>query len=170
MPGGAACTLAAPPPCPVWHADRPSAASADRANPPSFAMRSSIGDRLLQLPLARYGHVRMSEELSGQVAIVTGGASGIGAATAALLAEAGAAVIVADLNAAPDGVGRFVRHNVTSEESWQALLADVLNREGRLDIMVNNAGVSGGAGSVENTDVATWQRVQAVNSEGVFLG
>ena len=119
---------------------------------------------------ARYGHVRMSEELSGQVAIVTGGASGIGAATAALLAEAGAAVIVADLNAAKDGAGRFVQHDVTAEESWQALLADVLKREGRLDIMVNNAGISGGAGSVESTDVATWQRVQAVNSEGVFLG
>ena len=51
---------------------------------------------------ARYGRVRMSGELSGQVAIVTGGASGIGAASAALLAEAGAAVIVADLQAATD--------------------------------------------------------------------
>ena len=123
---------------------------------------------------AGYGHVRMSGELSGQVAIVTGGASGIGAASAALLAEAGAAVVVADLTAAPDGprdkAGRFVPHDVTAEASWQALLADVLKREGRLDIMINNAGISGGAGSVESTDVETWQRVQAVNSEGVFLG
>jgi 3(or 17)beta-hydroxysteroid dehydrogenase len=119
---------------------------------------------------ARYGHVGMSGELSGQVAIVTGGASGIGAASAALLAEAGAAVIVADLNAAKDGVGRFVQHDVTAEDSWQALLADVLKREGRLDVMVNNAGISGGTGSVESTDVETWQRVQAVNAEGVFLG
>ncbi|HEX9327891.1 MAG TPA: SDR family oxidoreductase [Reyranella sp.] len=112
----------------------------------------------------------MSGELSRQVAIVTGGASGIGAASAALLAEAGARVVVADLKEAKDGVGRFVQHDVTSEDSWQALLADVLKREGRLDVMVNNAGISGGAGSVENTDVATWQRVHAVNSEGVFLG
>jgi 3(or 17)beta-hydroxysteroid dehydrogenase len=122
---------------------------------------------------ARYGRIRMSGELSGQVAIVTGGASGIGAAAAALLAEAGAAVVVADLTAATAGPadnGRFVQHDVTAETSWQALLADVLKREGRLDIMVNNAGISGGAGSVESTDVATWQRVQAVNSEGVFLG
>jgi 3(or 17)beta-hydroxysteroid dehydrogenase len=123
---------------------------------------------------ARYGRTRMSGELSGQVAIVTGGASGIGAAAAALLAEAGAAVVVADLKGATDGPkdkrGRFVQHDVTAEESWQALLADVLKREGRLDIMVNNAGISGGAGSVESTDVETWQRVQAVNSEGVFLG
>jgi 3(or 17)beta-hydroxysteroid dehydrogenase len=112
----------------------------------------------------------MTEELSGQVAIVTGGASGIGAASASLLAEAGASVVVADLQAAKDGIGRFVQHDVTSEESWQALLADVLKREGRLDVMVNNAGITGGVGSVESTDVATWQRVQAVNSEGVFLG
>jgi len=123
---------------------------------------------------ARYGHVGMSGELSGQVAIVTGGASGIGAASAALLADAGATVVVADVNAAKDDPrdkgGRFVKHDVTAEESWQALLADVLKREGRLDIMVNNAGISGGAGSVESTDVETWQRVQAVNAEGVFLG
>ena len=133
-------------------------------------MRSSIGDRLLHLPFARYGQIRMSEELSGQVAIVTGGASGIGAASAALLASAGASVIVADLKAAKGATGRFVQHDVTSEESWQALLADVLEREGRLDVMVNNAGIAGGAGSVESTDVATWQRVHAVNAEGVFLG
>jgi len=112
----------------------------------------------------------MSGELFGQVAIVTGGASGIGAASAALLAGAGATVVVADLQDARDSAGRFVCHDVASEESWQALLADVLKHEGRLDIMVNNAGISGGAGNVENTDVATWQRVQAINSEGVFLG
>jgi 3(or 17)beta-hydroxysteroid dehydrogenase len=109
-------------------------------------------------------------ELSGQVAIVTGGASGIGAACAALLAGAGATVVVADLQAAKHGTGRFVQHDVTSEESWQSLLADVLKREGRLDIMVNNAGVSGGWATVENTTVENWRKVEAVNSEGVFLG
>jgi 3(or 17)beta-hydroxysteroid dehydrogenase len=133
-------------------------------------MRSSLADRLLQLPADRYGRGCMSDELSGRVAIVTGGASGIGAASAALLAGAGARVVVADLQEARDGVGRFVQHDVTAEASWQALLADVLGREGRLDVMVNNAGIAGGAGSIESTDVATWQRVQAVNAEGVFLG
>ena len=112
----------------------------------------------------------MSGELSGQVAIVTGGASGIGAASAALLAGQGARVIVADLQDAKDGAGRFVQHDVTSEESWKALLADVLGSEGRLDIMVNNAGISGGFGNVETTTVENWQHVQAINSEGVFLG
>jgi 3(or 17)beta-hydroxysteroid dehydrogenase len=112
----------------------------------------------------------MSGELSGQVAIVTGGASGIGAASAALLADAGARVVIADLQEAKDGRGRFLSHDVAAEESWKSLLADVLGREGRLDIMVNNAGISGGMGNPENTTVENWQRVQAVNSEGVFLG
>ncbi|HYR67383.1 MAG TPA: SDR family NAD(P)-dependent oxidoreductase, partial [Reyranella sp.] len=65
----------------------------------------------------------MSGELSGRVAIVTGGASGIGAATAALLAGQGARVVVADLQKAKDGPGRFVHHDVASEESWKSLLA-----------------------------------------------
>jgi 3(or 17)beta-hydroxysteroid dehydrogenase len=112
----------------------------------------------------------MSGELSGWVAIVTGGASGIGAASAALLEGQGARVIVADLQDAKDGTGRFVAHDVASEESWRSLLADVLGNEGRLDIMVNNAGISGGTGNPETTTVENWQHVQAINSEGVFLG
>jgi 3(or 17)beta-hydroxysteroid dehydrogenase len=112
----------------------------------------------------------MSGELSGQVAIVTGGASGIGAASAALLEGQGARVIIADLQDAKDGPGRFISHDVASEESWKSLLADVLENEGRLDIVVNNAGISGGTGNPETTTVENWQRVQAINSEGVFLG
>ena len=112
----------------------------------------------------------MSGELSGQVAVVTGGASGIGAASAALLAGQGARVIVADLQDAKDGTGRFVSHDVASEESWKSLLADVLAREGSLDIMVNNAGISGGFANAETTTLEQWQHVQAINSEGVFLG
>jgi 3(or 17)beta-hydroxysteroid dehydrogenase len=109
-------------------------------------------------------------ELSDQVAIVTGGASGIGAAAAALLQEAGATVIVADVQAAKDTAGRFIQHDVASEDAWKALLADVLKRHGRLDIMINNAGVGGGAGTLETTTVEQWRKVEAINSEGVFLG
>src|SRR5690348_4724083 len=109
-------------------------------------------------------------ELSERVAIVTGGASGIGAASARLLQDAGATVIIADIQDAKDSAGRFVTHDVASEASWKALLANVLDREGRLDILVNNAGISGGTGTVESTTVEEWQRVQAINSEGVFLG
>ena len=110
-------------------------------------------------------------ELSGQVAIVTGGASGIGAATVALLAEAGATVVTADIQPAAEfAPGRFVQHDVSSEESWTALLADILKSEGRLDILVNNAGIVGGFSNIETTTVEQWRKVEQVNSEGVFLG
>src|SRR4051812_31724176 len=113
-------------------------------------------------------------ELSGQVAIVTSGASGIGAAGVALLAQAGAAVISADIQqGSTDAPGRFVQHDVASEDSWKALLADVLKSEGRLDILVNNAGITGlsdGWANIETTSVETWRKVESVNSEGVFLG
>jgi 3(or 17)beta-hydroxysteroid dehydrogenase len=112
----------------------------------------------------------MSHELSGRVAVVTGGASGIGLASAVLLEASGAGVVVADLQPATDGPGRFIEHDVASEDSWKALLTDVLGKEGRLDIMVNNAGISGGPANVETTTVENWQNVQAVNAEGVFLG
>jgi 3(or 17)beta-hydroxysteroid dehydrogenase len=110
-------------------------------------------------------------ELSGQAAIVTGGASGIGAATVALLAQAGASVINADIHPPAKGApGRFVKHDVASEESWKALLADLMQREGRLDILVNNAGISGGWSNIETTTVEQWRRTESINSEGVFLG
>ncbi len=110
-------------------------------------------------------------ELSGQVAIVTGGASGIGAAAVVLLAQAGATVVTADVQpAAKDAPGRFMQHDVASEAAWKVLLADVLGREGRLDILVNNAGISGGWGNIETTTVEQWRRTEAINSEGVFLG
>ena len=110
-------------------------------------------------------------ELSGQVAIVTGGASGIGAATVALLSRAGATVVTADVQpSAKDAPGRFIEHDVASEDSWKALLADVMQRDGRLDILVNNAGVSGGWANIETTTVEQWRRTESINSEGVFLG
>jgi 3(or 17)beta-hydroxysteroid dehydrogenase len=109
-------------------------------------------------------------ELSGQVAVVTGGASGIGAASATLLEQAGATVVVADIENVKGVAGRFVQHDVTSEDSWKSLLADVLNQHGRLDIVINNAGIGGGPSGVSNTTVELWQKVQAINSEGVFLG
>jgi len=112
----------------------------------------------------------MSGELSGQVAIVTGGGSGIGEAAAALLEGEGARVIVADIQQGKGKAGRFVQHDVASEAAWRSLIADVLAREGRLDIVVNNAGIGGGPGNIETTTVEAWQKVQAVNSDGVFLG
>ena len=63
-----------------------------------------------------------------------------------------------------------MKHDVASEDSWKALLADVLGRDGRLDILVNNAGITGGWGTIESTTVEQWRRIEAVDSEGVFLG
>ncbi|MCW5747934.1 MAG: glucose 1-dehydrogenase [Alphaproteobacteria bacterium] len=119
-----------------------------------------------------------SDELAGRVAIVTGGASGIGAACARLLAAAGASVVIGDVQ---DDLGATVARDigartsfrtldVAGEESWQAVIDDTLARFGRLDILVNNAGISGGAGTIEDTTVEAWERVHAINLDGVFLG
>ena len=129
----------------------------------------------------------VGRRLEGKVAMITGGASGIGAASARLFAEHGAGVAIADLN---DNLGRQVadeisaaggqalyRHLDTSEEDeWIEVMKSVLERFGRLDIMLNAAGVSGrgadGATSprVEKLDIANWNHVMAVNATGVFLG
>lgn len=120
----------------------------------------------------------MSAELQGKVAIVTGGASGIGAATVRLLARNGASVLIADvqddagaaLSRAIGPAAAYVRHDVADEASWKALCAGTIERFGRLDVLVNNAGVSGGLGDIETTTLEQWDRVHAVNLDGVFLG
>ncbi|WP_157219539.1 glucose 1-dehydrogenase [Flavisphingomonas formosensis] len=117
--------------------------------------------------------------LSNKVAIVTGAASGIGAAIAKLFVEEGGQVILTDLS--PEGEtyaqalgrsARFVRHDVTDEEGWRALTQEVLEREGHLDILVNNAGI-GNAPHPSTPDVALlddWRQMLRVNGEGTFLG
>ena len=129
----------------------------------------------------------VGKRLEGKVAMITGGASGIGAASARLFAEHGAGVAIADLN---DNLGRqvadeivaaggsaFYRHlDTSSEDEWRDAIRAVLERFGRLDIMLNAAGVSGrgpdGATSprVADMDVESWNHVMAVNATGVFLG
>lgn len=119
--------------------------------------------------------------MSSKVAIVTGGASGMGKATAMLLAREGAAVAVSDLNveagqAVADAIGAaggralFVRHDVTSENGWQDAMAATLRAFGKLSVAVNNAGVGTPFGSVEELSLEDWRKVMAVNMEGVFLG
>jgi 3(or 17)beta-hydroxysteroid dehydrogenase len=115
--------------------------------------------------------------VEGKVAIVTGAASGLGRAAATLLARDGASVVLADLNeAAGAELARalgppacFLRHDVRDEASWQRLVTETLSRFGRLDVLVNNAGIVVLA-TIEDTTLAQWQAVQAVNSDGVFLG
>ena len=103
-------------------------------------------------------------ELDGLVAIVTGGASGIGAATATLLAERGATVAVFDRT--PDDAHDSYLVDVTDDASVVAGIEAVAARHGRIDIVVNNAGIGAGGG-VESNDDAEWHRVLDVNVLGV---
>ncbi len=116
--------------------------------------------------------------LEGKVALISGGARGMGAEEAVLFAREGAKVVIGDLLGAegeavassiPDGAGAFARLDVTSEDDWRAAVALAEERYGRLDILVNNAGVSA-TGTIEDTTVEEWDRVMSVNAKGVFLG
>lgn len=99
--------------------------------------------------------------MDGEVAIVTGGASGIGAAVAEALREAGATVIVADRNGEPS-------LDVADEQAVDAFFADVVRRHGRLDVLVNNAGIAIRHPTLELSS-ADWNSVVAVNMTGMFL-
>ena len=118
--------------------------------------------------------------LENKVALISGGARGMGAAHAKLFAEEGAKVVIGDIleeeglrteaeiNEA-GGECLFVRLDVTSEADWQQAVAAAVTRFGKLDILVNNAGVVS-RGTLEDTTVEEWDRVMDVNAKGVFLG
>lgn len=119
--------------------------------------------------------------VAGKVAIVTGAASGIGAAIAERLGEEGARVVVADIDveagealAAKLGEGEvqavFERLDVTSEADWQRVVHDTFGGFGGLDILVNCAGVAVGGQELLQHDFANWRRILAINLDGVFLG
>jgi 3(or 17)beta-hydroxysteroid dehydrogenase len=115
--------------------------------------------------------------VAGKVAIVTGGASGMGKADARLLAREGACVVIADLNETDgqlvaESIGEnalFLRLDVSDEDNWKTVIATTIETFGRLDILVNNAGMIM-LGSIVDTDLADWRKINAVNSDGVFLG
>lgn len=112
-----------------------------------------------------------------KVAVITGGARGMGAATARLFASEGATVVVADMleaegqNLATElgARARFVRLDVSDETQWEALATDILERHGRIDALVNNAGV-GCFSDIENASVRDFDRVFSINVRGPFLG
>jgi NAD(P)-dependent dehydrogenase (short-subunit alcohol dehydrogenase family) len=118
-------------------------------------------------------------ELDGKVALVTGGARGIGAATVEALCAEGAFVFITDVldegealakRLTSDGRrARFVKLDVADESRWSEVIADIVRELGRLDILVNNAGI-GGMEDVEHESRAGWDRVVAVNQMGVWLG
>ncbi len=118
--------------------------------------------------------------VDGKVALVTGGASGIGRATAELLAREGAKVMIADVNDAGgaetvEAIGtdaKFVHLDVTDEAAWVAALDATVEAFGGLSVLVNCAGY-GGTGAPQNPescDLDEWRRINAVNLDGVFLG
>lgn len=107
----------------------------------------------------------MSTEFEGLVALVTGGASGIGAAIANRLADGGAQVAVLDLN--PSGTPHFgVECNVAGDASVRAAVDSVARKFGRLDVVVNNAGI-GAQGDVSANDDDEWHRVLDINVVGI---
>jgi NAD(P)-dependent dehydrogenase (short-subunit alcohol dehydrogenase family) len=122
----------------------------------------------------------MTGQVEGKVALVTGGASGIGAAIAELLAQEGASVVVSDVDElkGPEVVatieksgGRaiFLEQDVTSEPRWAEVIAEIEQRLGRLDILVSNAGIGIGVPSIVEMSFSDWRRQMAINLDGVFL-
>ena len=118
--------------------------------------------------------------LEGKVAIVTGSAEGIGAVTAKLFAREGAKVVVADINKTKGeevaeeiqqdgGKAIFIFMDVTNEDHWKSLMETTVKRFGKLNILVNNAGISK-IGDIEKTTLENWHATMSVNATGVFLG
>jgi 3(or 17)beta-hydroxysteroid dehydrogenase len=117
------------------------------------------------------------QRVEGKVCIITGAASGIGREDAMLLAREGAKVVLTDLNeeagrqvAAEIGANAlFIRHDIASESDWQNVIKTTVEHFGRLDVLVNNAAILA-MGSIEDTTLELWQKVQKINGEGYFLG
>jgi NAD(P)-dependent dehydrogenase (short-subunit alcohol dehydrogenase family) len=115
--------------------------------------------------------------LADKVAIISGAASGMGQATARLFAREGAKVVIADVleregqevAAAIGAAARFEPLDVTSEESWAAVVSATTQHFGKLDVLVNNAGISGSA-EQDFYSTEAWHRIMAVNATGVFFG
>jgi 3(or 17)beta-hydroxysteroid dehydrogenase len=115
-----------------------------------------------------------------KVAIITGAASGMGEASARLLAQEGAKVVLSDINEvdgrriaqeiiSQGGACVFLKHDVASEADWQRVIAGTLDLFGKLDVLVNNAGVTVNK-DIEETTLEEWRWVMSINLDGVFLG
>jgi NAD(P)-dependent dehydrogenase (short-subunit alcohol dehydrogenase family) len=118
--------------------------------------------------------------LAGKVALISGAASGMGQSEATIFAREGARVVVGDILEAEGrdvvdsiakagGQARFVKLDVTDERSWQDAVAAAVAAFGKLDVLVNNAGISG-TFDPDTLSVSAWDRLMSVNAKGVFLG
>jgi len=119
-------------------------------------------------------------QVEGKIALVTGGASGIGAACVETLAREGATLVISDIDdaggnalvATLEAGGRaaiYLSHDVTDEGRWREVVGEIERRYGRLDILVANAGIGLMAPSIVDMSLADWRRQTAVNLDGVFL-
>ena len=119
--------------------------------------------------------------LRDKVALITGGASGLGKATGQLMAKEGATVILTDLQEVEGmavskqiidngGKSSFMKQDTTSEEGWREICDYILERHGHLDILLNGAGVGGSGIEIEDMDFSIWRNCLSVNLDGVFLG
>ena len=115
--------------------------------------------------------------LDGKVALITGGARGQGRQEAERFAAEGATVVITDVlddegAVAASALGSavtYLHHDVTSEAEWQQVVADVVEAHGRIDVLVNNAGIFSMTSALDTT-LEAWERMLAVNQTGVFLG
>ena len=116
-------------------------------------------------------------KLDGKIALVTGAASGLGEASARLMATEGATVVLADINREAGarvadeigGAAEFAHLDVTSEAAWEDVISGIVARHGGLNVLVNNAGVVVSA-TIEDTSLEQLNFVRAVNFDGPFLG
>lgn len=117
------------------------------------------------------------DRVKGKVAIVTGGAAGVGRESALLLAAEGAQVVITDIDeeggrALAKEIGDaalFMRHDISSEQDWIAVMAAATERFGPVHVLVNNAGICIMA-SIEETTLELWQKLHRINADGTFLG
>ena len=115
--------------------------------------------------------------LAGKIALITGAAKGLGEADARLFAKEGATVILTDMDVkngkrVADEIGtgaEFHEHNVCDENRWIELIKDVVTRHGKLDVLVNNAGIVH-AGNIETQTTQQYQQTMAVSADGTFFG
>jgi NAD(P)-dependent dehydrogenase (short-subunit alcohol dehydrogenase family) len=118
--------------------------------------------------------------LEGKVALISGGARGMGAEEARIFAHEGASVVIGDISedegkaveaqiAEAGGQAVFVRLDVTQESDWTGAVEQAVSRFGKLDVLVNNAGISSRA-FTDDTAIDAWDKIMEVNSKGVFLG